>query len=231
MAPLNSIVRLMGTYMAQIIRAFLFAAALMLPGLAFATAQSPDVILIHGEEHALNTNPLATELKRLNWDPPEDIVISSANWRGYIASWEVKDEQLRLTDVTIRLHGADRGDYIKKSILGELYPSASNGVIADWYSGALIVPQGEITGYVHMGYGSSYESYQVLRIESGRVVEHVILSDDEFVQYKDKKFNEFSATEEFKVQFEELRNDADGMTEEEVLDFMKSFFAERYLSL
>jgi hypothetical protein len=217
--------------MAQMIRKLALAVALFFPGIAFATAQAPDVIRINGEERALNTNPLSAYLKRINWRPPEEAVTSSGNWRGYIASWEVKEHKLFLTDVTIRLHEADPGNYIKKSILTDLFPSASDGVFADWHSGALIIPQGKITRYIHMGYGSSYESYQILRIVSGQVIEHLVLSSDEFDQYKDKKFKEFSLTEEFKESFERLREEADGMTEEQTLDFMRGFFAERYLSL
>lgn len=217
--------------MKKLLKTVLLAIAFILPGVALATAQFPEIIHIGGNEHALNTNPLAAHLEHTGWTPPADAVISSANWRGYIASWEVKNDQLFLIDVTIRLHGTARGDYVKKSIIEDLFPSVSDGVIANWFSGALIVPQGEITHYVHMGYGSSYESYQVLRIESGQVIEHLTLSDDEFDAYRDKKFKAFTSTDEFKESLDELREGASGMTEEQLLDFMRSFYAERYLSL
>lgn len=217
--------------MAKILKAFLLAVSLMLPGVACATAQVPDTIRIDGEEHDLNTNPLSAHLESVGWKRPENIVISSANWRGYVASWEVKNEQLLLIDVTVLVGGVDRGDYVKKSILTELFPSSPTGVLANWYSGALIVPQGEITNYVHMGYDSSYESYQVLRVDAGRVTEHLRLSSDEFEQYKDEKFEQFSATDEFRESLDRLRKEADGMTEEQIIGFMKSFFTERYLSL
>lgn len=220
--------------MAETLKAFLLAVSLMLPGVACATAQVPDTIRIDGEEHDLNTNPLSAHLESAGWEPPENIVISSANWRGYTASWEVRDDQLLLIDATVRLHGADRGDYVEKSILAELFPSSPTGVPASWYSGALIVPQGEVTHYVHMGYDSSYERYHVLRVDAGRVTEHLELSGDEFEQYKDRKFEEFSATDEFKESLDRLRKDADGMTEmteEQIIGFMRSFYTERYLSL
>ena len=217
--------------MAKTLKVFLLAVSLMLPGVACATAQVPDTIRIDGEEHDLNTNPLSAHLESVRWERPENIVISSANWRGYIASWEVKDEQLLLIDVTVLLGGADSGDYVKKSILAELFPSAPTGVPASWYSGALIVPQGEITNYVHMGYDSSYESYQVLRVDAGRVTEQLKLSSDEFEHYKHKKFEEFSATDEFRESLEKLQKEADGMTDEQIIGFMKSFFTERYISL
>lgn len=217
--------------MAKIFKVLILAAVLLLPGIACATAQAPDTIHIDGEEHALNTNPLRAHLESIKWEPPENAVLSSGNWRGYIASWKVKNEQLLLKDVTILVEEGNRGEYAKKSIITELFPSSPSGVLASWYSGALIVPQGKIINYVHMGYASTYESYEVLRVEAGRVIEHLKLSSDEFGQYSDRKFEEFSATEEFKESLDELRKNMDGMTEEQIIGFMKSFFTERYLSL
>jgi len=199
--------------------------------LAFATAQEPDRIRIDGQEYELNTNPLDAWLHARAWEPPEEVSISSANWRGYIASWAIADGRLVLRDVTIRVDGEEPGASTSKSILGDLFPSAAAPVVADWYSGALIVPGGEQTRYVHMGYGSSYERYQVLRIADGRVVDHVKLSAAEFERYKAEKFEAFTATEEYRTSLEELRKDADGLGDEQLRDFMMSFYAERYLSL
>lgn len=217
--------------MTHTLKQFFLTIAFILPGCALATAQFPDIIHIDGTEHALNTNPLAPHLEHIGWTPPVDAVISSANWRGYIARWEVKDDQLLLIDVTVRIDGVARGELVTKSLFEDMFPWASDGVVANWYSGALIVPQGKMTNYVHMGYGSSYESYQVLRIESGQVIEHLELSDDEFEEYRDIKFKEFTSTAEFKESLDEMREGPDAMTEEQILDFMRSFYAERYLSL
>lgn len=158
-------------------------------------------------------------------------MISSANWRGYTASWEIADGQLVLRDVTLLVAAGDSGDYAPKSILGDLFPSTAAPVVADWYSGALIVPDGEITHYVHMGYGSSYERYQVLRVAAGRVVEHLKLSAGEFERYKADKFEAFTRTGEYREALEQLREESDELGEDQLRDFMMSFYAERYLSL
>src|SRR3546814_8853469 len=134
-------------------------------------------------------------------------MVSSANWRGYTASWEIADGKLVLRDATILVAGEEAGDYTPKIILGDLCPSTEAPVVADWYSGALIVPDGERTKYVHMGYGSSYERYQVLRIAAGRVVEHLKLSAEEFERYKADKFEAFTATGEYREALEELREE------------------------
>lgn len=104
-------------------------------------------------------------------------------------------------------------------------------IVAVWYSGALIVPYGEMTNYVHMGYGSSYENYIVLRISKGIVIEHLDMVAAEFETYKDRKFQTFMETKEFQEELENLMNGEYKWTEEQALDFMQSFHAEYYLSL
>lgn len=217
--------------MSRGLSAIILAMILALPAVAFATAQIPDRIRIDGVEHSLNTNPLESHLADIGWKPPKDAAVSSANWRGYTASWEIAGEQLVLRDVVIRVAGSKPGEDVQKSILSDLFPSASVPVVASWYSGALIVPEGEMTHYVHMGYGSSYERYQVLRIAAGQVVEHKALSADAFERYKAEKFEAFTRTDEFRKSLEILRKQADGLTDEQRMDFMMSFYAERYLSL
>ena len=43
-------------------------------------------------------------------------------------------------------------------------------VRADWFSGELRIPEGEMRRYVHGGYGSEYERDQLIMVDQGRVV-------------------------------------------------------------
>lgn len=76
---------------------------------AFATAQAPDKITLNDETLSLQTNPLSGYLEEINWQPAEDIAISSANWRGYIASWSIVADKLILDDVTVTKHEQQDG--------------------------------------------------------------------------------------------------------------------------
>lgn len=216
--------------MVRILSTFLLLIAGSLPATGFATAQWPDVIDIDGEKHSLNVNPLRELLVEKNWQPPENAMISSANWRGYLATWAIKDGQLMLVDATFRVKKTSHRDYDEHSIVPELFPSASGEVVADWFTGALIIPQGKLVYYVHLGYDSLYESYQIIRIDAGQVTEHLHLSSDEFVAYKDRKFEEFMATEEFREAFQRLRDEDDSMPDEQIIGFLKSIRTDRYLA-
>src|SRR5690606_22127745 len=99
----------------------ILALSTMIPSMALATAQIPDRILIDGQDYALNTNPLTPRLVASGWLPPKEAMVSSANWRGYTASWEIADGQLMLRDATILVAGEEPGDYTPKSILDDVF--------------------------------------------------------------------------------------------------------------
>lgn len=216
--------------MASLSRILMLCAALLLSPVAKATAQVSDVLIVDGQEFALNTNPLEAQLEQKKWRPPEEAIRSTANWRGYVATWEVKGDKFFLRNVSIRVSDPkDVREETRKDIIGELYPGASE-VFADWYTGALIVPDGKMTRYVHMGYGSSYDHYQLFRVRAGQIVERLSLNAAEFEAYKQKKFDEFSKTDQFKSVYADVRKDADGLDEQQTIDFIKAYFAEQYLS-
>lgn len=204
--------------------------AMLLPGGALATAQTADQIQIDGEEHLLHTNPLASYLQERDWKPPQDAVRSTANWRGYVAHWQISDGQLVLKDVTVRIAGSESREVVAKSILSTLFP-ASQRVVARWYSGALVVPEGQVKNYVHMGYGSTFERYQVLRVASGRVVEHLHLTAEAFETYRAAKFRVFTGTEAYREMLQRARTSGGGRTEADARDFIENFAAEQYLAL
>ena len=50
------------------------------------------------------------------------------------------------------------------------FPDYPERVFAHWYSGTIRVPQGRQIEYVHMGFGSTYESDLFIDLERGVVV-------------------------------------------------------------
>ncbi|MBA6231991.1 MULTISPECIES: hypothetical protein [unclassified Colwellia] len=213
---------------------FRFIGTLLFSVISFgclATAQIPDAIEISDVKYSLNTNPLEKYLTEVKWEKPENASISSANWRGYLAVWKVEAGNLLLTDMTISVPSeTEKHRYDNVSILKSVFPNQKE-ILAAWYSGALIVPYGEMTNYVHMGYGSSYESYIVLRINNGVVIEHLVMVAAEFEKYKHRKFQTFKETKKFQDDLKNLMGGEYNWTEEQALSFMQSFHAEYYLSL
>jgi hypothetical protein len=200
-----------------------------------ATAQQPDILVIDDTKYALYTNPLKTILLTREIKTKSDMV-STANWKGYTASWEIKDNNFLLNDVTV-----DKNSMFSKkfSVLNEIFPEKEKGFfsgssnedfIADWYSGVLIVPFGNLIDYQHMGYGSTYENYLILSIKKGIVFERFELNNEAFNKYKQEKFEIFKQSEMYKKEYNKIVND--GKLENKNIEiFLKSFYAEQYLSL
>jgi hypothetical protein len=144
-----------------------FAASL--PNLTYATAQIPDQIIVDGKPHALFTEPLTrylVESGRHSKLKPYLTGMCSGSWRGFAAEWRVQTDQLELVKVL-----ANPCDKEPKEVpLLELFPEQASPIVASWFSGRLVVPLGEQTQYVHMGYESKYERYLVLYVERGVIV-------------------------------------------------------------
>jgi hypothetical protein len=144
---------------------------------AEGTAQFSDLIVIEGRSEQLFTEPLEPALHA---DPELQYKLMmripgngcSASWRGYVAGWEIRTDELYLVDVQV-----DPCANVKKMVpLAELFPGAIGPVKAQWFTGTLTGPQGQQLEYVHMGYGSRYERYLLLDIVKGNVTSSTLTS-------------------------------------------------------
>ena len=125
------------------------------------TAQVPDSIRYQGQEYPLLANPLEQYWKDAG-QRPRFIPPSTANWRGYVATWTLEDNILYLTALSGRV---EQGEVT----LDTLFPDNNGRVEASWFNGALRLPQGEMVHYRHMGYESLYARELILSIEAGHV--------------------------------------------------------------
>jgi hypothetical protein len=164
---------------------------LFVPIKLFGTAQIPDLIIYKGDTLSLFACPL-------EFYPNEELInpkslfgskgcFYTACWRNYVATWEIVDNQLYLTEVRnacyptkMRNAGASFKAGVEKDSIGsefadlkELFPERyKNGrVKANWFNGKLILPQGELLYYFHDGFESIYESELEFTIENGILIE------------------------------------------------------------
>jgi hypothetical protein len=93
------------------------------------------------------------ELIELEHKDIDGFIFSTACWRRYIGTWEIKDDQFYLVSV--------EGIY---EVVGK------EPILADWFTGVLRIPKGQRLQYVHMGFGSVYEEEIHVKIEAGKVV-------------------------------------------------------------
>lgn len=161
---------------------------LLLCALAFpsrATEQSPDKILVDGEEYVLlSQSPFGSLLSRPDMDSAlKDAVNhagpkSTGNWRGYIAAWEIRGKRLLLRSMD--LSGGGRNPHLLP--LSTFFPGQDSPVDAIWYSGTLLVGKGtgkrsterpqfkpDIDRHYEYGRTVRYEGYLKLEISNGYV--------------------------------------------------------------
>lgn len=110
-----------------------------------------------------------------------------------------------------------------KSVITEVL-SEKEKLKIDWLKGILVIPCGEIVNYVHMGYGSTYENYILLEIADGKLINTKEFDYKEYEKFRERQFEAFKKTEEYKKVFENLRKKGD--SPEFIDSFLKNFVIE-----
>ncbi len=142
---------------------------------AGATSQTPEVLIYNGRTcttpvHPLRSCPTVNE-KDLNL---KDGMISTGNWRGYVATWEIAEDKLWLVGIETWINdGSDKKPFFtkeayKKAALKDLFPGKvlDGRVHATWFTGRIHSP-----GY-RWGFSLPREDRQKQEAES-RLLIHV----------------------------------------------------------
>lgn len=143
------------------------------------TAQVEEKLIMDGEELAMSfCPPLPLEDPRLirpdedEMEEDEDgMVFSTACWREYIGTWEIKD-----------------GKFYLVGVVGRFRLTGGEPLLADWFTGVLRVTRGEILHYIHMGYGSVFEEELHITIRKG------IVKGTKVIDNRNKKTDETRLT-------------------------------------
>lgn len=174
----------------------------------FATAQTPDYLIVNNDTLRLNSNPLEGYFKSKPF-PPELITIrSTANWRGYIAYFKFIDNQLVVENIykeeSYKIETEEDYRHREVSIYKEIFGEEQN-FKCNFYSGLLICPKGKIVNYVHMGYNSEYESYILYELKNGENIKSKEFTQEGYRNFKITYFRYFRTTDEYQIKAKEFR--------------------------
>jgi hypothetical protein len=130
---------------------------------AGATPQLTDTISFHGNSFTLLSEPLETYLISHALPKPSagDVFESSANWRGYLAYWAIWKDRLYLTKIESENHR-------RRNLIQEMFGQSSK-VFADWYSGTLVLADGDAVDNIHARHATTYERYTLIGVDKGEV--------------------------------------------------------------
>jgi len=128
------------------------------------TAQVHERLIFNGEDTSMACCPdLPYRHPRIVQTDPAELardqdlgfgIFSTGCYRMYVGTWEVKDGRFFLVGI--------RGFY---KLVG------NEPLFADWFTGVLRIPRGEMLNYVHGDFLSVYEVEVRVRIERGVVIE------------------------------------------------------------
>ncbi|OUM02970.1 hypothetical protein [Variovorax sp. JS1663] len=120
------------------------------------TYQSRDIIFFNGSEHVLSAEPLGTYAAM-----PTFMGIGTNNHRGYTAVWAVVADKLFLVSLDGHAKGAAEPG------IRSVYPTAEAPVLAEWFSGELMLQSGRLLHRSDID--PIYEYETALVISQGRV--------------------------------------------------------------
>ncbi len=185
----------------------------------FATSQEPDKIKINGTEYSLLNNPLEKFLNEnkiideklydLRTDINGNRQMDTGNYRGYIATYEIKNSKLYLIDLVI----PDPNSNFEKeiSVFSNLFPD-QNSINLN-YTGILEVPTGELIDSDNFAYSSLFETYKLITIINDKLAKIKDITKKEYQIFKINQFKKFRKTDEYKKRFNENMNS----TREEII--------------
>lgn len=146
-------------HFSNVIRVFVAAAIVFAVLQGFATEQGRDAVTFARQQDSILERPLDDFLGRLPKIPHFDIP-NTANYKGYTASWEVKDSRLYMAT----FHATTNQQPYS---ISWLFPGRKLPIHADWYSGTLHIVSGKET----LAQGRyTYERVTTLQVTNGVVL-------------------------------------------------------------
>jgi hypothetical protein len=167
---------------------------------AGATAQQPDEIRIAKKIYDLISPPAIPPIRDHPELMPKARTIITSLWRGYVATWAIRNDRLFLETVRIptednfeeSLPESKRWQPVMKNLFGNAAPR-----VADWYTGNLVIPTGDLVNYVHMGFASTYSSYIVATVVNGQVRQMRDMNEKEFDAFRRAQFAAWKKTPDY----------------------------------
>jgi len=180
----------------MIFRAFFFMVLTVFSTYLFATTQTPENLIYNGKEYSLYILPLHEYFKKYPNRRPRYTALNTGLWRGYIATFEIKNNELFLKDIKTQLPfermPTHRSDIKWKSVLPEVL-AGQFSLKLDWFSKLLIVGDGNrgkcLNGFPG-GFMANYENYILIEIKNGNFVKEMRMNCLEFEQFRNRGFKE-----------------------------------------
>lgn len=163
----------------------------------YATVQMSDKLIYNGREYRLDNFYLESFFEKYPDKRPE--FRTTALWRGYVATFEIENNQLFVTNIEVERDGKD-GRLAMKSIFNEIFPN-SKKVKVEWFSGIFL------GGYDDKPrrYFYEYDNYCLFEIKEGNIIKSKEFNEKEYKIFKKQQAKAFEKTKEYQVCIKNLK--------------------------
>lgn len=174
------------------------------------TIQIKDILVFNGNEYRLNFELLESYFKDHPERRPRSEVRVTALWRGYIATFEIKNDELLVKAVEIL---TDIRELSTQSALDKAFPDLKK---LTWFSGLIRIDE----------YRGEYDDerpgsiFKFLEIHNGNLVNLLSMTYKELQHFKKTQLELFRQTSNYNQVLANLKNN--GMSDHEAGDFIAS---------
>ena len=129
------------------------------------TTQAGDILSYNGKKTTIATEPLKPYLEKRS--DVSFIFKSTALVRGYIGNWKIENKKLYLVSVVGFIESNE------KVGLEYLFPNKTE-VFADWFSGDIRIPEGDLIQKINLGYASVFARDRLLNFNKGLLISETV---------------------------------------------------------
>ena len=169
----------------------------------FGSTQNPEKVIYNGQIYNMYyIFPLEIYFDKFPDKFPKKGIRSSALQRGYIATFEIKDNQLYIKDIEVDVfydkmknkemtlkEGRPKNikdiynrEWKRVSVFNDVFPNQEL-VKVDWFSGRLVLSYGKV---VTRSFTPTFENYIFLEIENGNLKSEEHLTNEEYENLRKK---------------------------------------------
>ena len=129
------------------------------------TIQAGDILSYNGAKTTIATEPLKPYLETRS--DVSFIFKSTALVRGYIGTWKIKNKKLYLVTLVGFIENNEKVN------LKYLFPNKTE-VFADWFSGDIRIPEGDLLQNINIGYASVFARDRVINFNKGLLISETV---------------------------------------------------------
>ena len=129
------------------------------------TIQAGDILSYNGKKTTIAKEPLKPYLETRS--DVSFIFKSTALVRGYIGTWKIKNKKLYLVALAGFIENNEKVDF------KYLFPNKTE-VFADWFSGDIRIPEGDLLQKINIGYASVFARDRLLNFNKGILISETL---------------------------------------------------------